>query len=165
MSTAAVETEKKMTLGDAARVSELKELGWNLVQAEDKTWSAFEKAGELRKVGPATTIKALHTQVMLAAGPSSGNGKATEARVAEDDSPSSRLPGMEEPAIEELDRLGDDCIDTKEARRQSENRIRRQVRHHASENAGAWPQTLQPPRVQPCYRGHRKARDQEGREC
>lgn len=104
---------EKLSLGDVARVSELKELGWK-VDGAGKEWFASELEGEQRKIGPATSIKALHTQVMLAAGPPRNNGKP--AADVKDGEPSSRLPGMEEPAIEELDRLGDDCIDTKEAR-------------------------------------------------
>jgi hypothetical protein len=107
------DTPPKLSLGDATRYSELKQLGWK-VDGAGKEWFASELEGEQRKIGPATSVKALHTQVMLAAGPPRNTAKP--AGDVEDGEPSSRLPGMEEPAIEELDRLGDDCIDTKEAR-------------------------------------------------
>jgi hypothetical protein len=107
------DTPPKMSLGDAARYSELKQLGWK-VDGADKEWFANEIEGEQRKIGPATSIKALHTQVMLAAGPPKTNGKPGTDK--SESNASDRLPGMEDPAVEELDRLGDDCIFAKEKR-------------------------------------------------
>lgn len=73
MSTATAEAETpKMSISDVARVSELKDLGWT-VDGQGKEWFAYEKAGDLRSIGPATTVKALYTQVKLAVGePMSG---------------------------------------------------------------------------------------------
>lgn len=75
MSAATIETETtdaKLSLGDVAKVDELRKLGWT-IDTNVKPFKAFEKAGDLREVGPATTIKALHTQVMIAVG--KGEGK------------------------------------------------------------------------------------------
>lgn len=83
MSTAAMEVSKSnssASLADVARKSELKELGWTIRQ-NGKEWTGFEKTGDLRKVGPASSLKALHTQVMLTAKPQSGgNGKGDKPR-------------------------------------------------------------------------------------
>lgn len=56
---------------------------------------------------------------------------------ASDETPSTRLPGMEEPAIEELDKLGDECILAKEKRDQAKtvfddacDRMREKMREH-----------------------------------
>lgn len=93
MSTAAAETAKNgapTTKEDVAKVSEIKELGWS-VDGGGTEWKAHEKAGDLRSVGPARSIKALHTMVMLAAGPPAAkpaNGKGTGKAVpatADDD--------------------------------------------------------------------------------
>lgn len=47
-----------LSMADVAKVSELKDLGWS-VNGSGKEWTAFEKAGELRKVGPASSINLL----------------------------------------------------------------------------------------------------------
>lgn len=76
-------------------------------------WFA-RKPGDLPKdaIGPSESLSALVSMVKLYV--------AAHAPVAEPIDltldPSDRLPGMEEPAIEELDRLGDDCIFAKEKR-------------------------------------------------
>ncbi len=62
MSTAAdAVKETPATLKDAATVSDLKELGWR-VEKLTSGWSAYEINGD-RKLGPATTIAALQTQI------------------------------------------------------------------------------------------------------
>lgn len=114
--------ESKTTLADAAKVSELKDLGWSVIES-DGTWTAHEKAGELRSVGPAASIKALYTQVKLAAGEPHGktvkvgSSKLESGEFSGSDTPSNRLPGMEEPAIEELDAQADICIEAFEKKK------------------------------------------------
>lgn len=71
----------KTSLADVAITSELKDLGWT-VDGGGKEYYAHEKAGELRSIGPAASVKALHTQVMRAAGePVSGNGSGKTVAV------------------------------------------------------------------------------------
>lgn len=71
MSAATIEnetdTDAKLSLGDVAKVDELRKLGWT-IDTKVKPFKAFEKASDLREVGPAASIKAIHTQVMLAVG-------------------------------------------------------------------------------------------------
>jgi hypothetical protein len=68
-----VEAEKKgkpigkAAMLEVATVDELRKLGWRAEQG-DTGWSAFEINGD-RKVGHASSIAALSTQVKLAAGP------------------------------------------------------------------------------------------------
>lgn len=57
----------KFGKAEEAKFSEIKELGWS-VDGEPKSWFAHEKAGDLRSIGPATSISALHTQVKIATG-------------------------------------------------------------------------------------------------
>ena len=77
MSTEATEVKAigKTGLADVAKMDELKTLGWRVEKLESG-WSAYEISGD-RKIGPAASMKALHTQVMLASGPpvEKGNGK------------------------------------------------------------------------------------------
>lgn len=107
-------TAEATTLNDVKKVSELEELGWT-VDGKDKAWTAHEKAGDLRTVGPANSVAALYTQVMLAVGkPPAGDRKQVTGDEHENgDNPSSRLPGMEEPAIEALDQQADVVRDAK----------------------------------------------------
>lgn len=116
----------KEAMADVAKQHELEKLGWKVVP-HDAGFLALEKESE-RKVGPASSIAALHTQVMLAAGPKRteqpaeepepGNGKVVKmgstSLAAGQYEP--RLPTMEEPEIDELNRLGDMAIDLKEAK-------------------------------------------------
>lgn len=110
MSTAA--TAEKTNLADVAKVSELKNLGWSVKDEGDGTWTAHENTGDLRSVGPASSIKALHTQVMLVAGPPvEKNGKAKkvgssklEGGKYQDTQPI--LTGTENAVFEDLERLG-----------------------------------------------------------
>lgn len=109
----------KKGIADAALVDEMKQLGWNAKQQSDGTgYSAFEKAGDLRSIGPVKSLEALAEQVRIASGAPqpAGNGKSNvapfEARTGEEQ----RLPTMEEPEIDELNRLGDDCIELKQKR-------------------------------------------------
>lgn len=71
MSSAAPTTENtktgRTTFADVALVSELGDLGWK-VEGEGRSWKAFEQEGEKRELGPATSVKALHTMVQLAVG-------------------------------------------------------------------------------------------------
>lgn len=128
MSTAATEKGKpigKAGLLEVATNEELKQLGWR-VDKLDSGWSAYEINGD-RKIGPASSISALKTQVMLASGPvaTNGNGKrngkdpglAQEA--AETDFVEPRLPTMEEPEIDDLNRQADNCIAALEKKKQA----------------------------------------------
>lgn len=63
----------KPTLADAAKVSELKDLGWKV--EGDGPYSAKEQGGEKRELGPARSIGALHTQVMVAVGKHESSAK------------------------------------------------------------------------------------------
>lgn len=113
-----IETKKpigKAALVDVAAMDELKKLGWRVEKLESG-WSAYEINGD-RKIGPATSIKALQTQVNLASGPpmakAKGNGKAAETPIEDAPAPDAyepRLPTMEEPEIDELNRQADNCI-------------------------------------------------------
>lgn len=98
MSTAAVET--KTSLADEAKISELKDLGWNVIGA-DKEWFAHESSGELRSVGPASSVKALFTQVKLAAGEpdqsANGTGKTVKVKNGQP-----TLPGAENAVIQDM---------------------------------------------------------------
>lgn len=114
----------KEKMADVATMDELKQLGWR-VEKLDSGWSAYEIRGE-RKIGPASSIKALSTQVKLVSGPPAakdeggrvkdepaGNGKAGRPAVATEQ----RLPTMEEPEIDELNALADACLDLEEKKR------------------------------------------------
>lgn len=103
----------ELSLKDVGRISELQGLGWT-VDPDTEPLMAHEKAGDLRSIGPAATIKALHTQVMLAAGPvsSNGTGKTVKAgsskleagEFSENSQPI--LSGTEAAVIEDLKTLG-----------------------------------------------------------
>lgn len=105
----------KQAMQDIALEDELKKLGWR-VDRLSSGLHASEMHGDGR-IGPAANIKALHTQVMLKSGPpKNGNGKAAAANIADvvpehDLAPGEqRLPTMEEPEIDELNRQADVCI-------------------------------------------------------
>lgn len=132
----------KFGKAEAAKFSEIKELGWS-VDGEPKSWFAHEKAGDLRSIGPATSISALHTQVKIMTGTldkgtgggtankpeATGNGKTVKIGSStleggEFTNPADpRLPGMEEPEIDELNILGDNCITAKETRDQAKTKF------------------------------------------
>lgn len=119
-------TATKKTLADVALVSELKDLGWSVKEAPDgKTWTAHENAGDLRDVGPASSIKALHTQVKLAAGaPEATDADGQEPienfrTEPENANPDGRLPGLEEPEIGALNVQADKCIDAFEKKKKA----------------------------------------------
>lgn len=104
----------KTTFADVALVSELNELGWK-VEGSGKNWMAFEKEGkdgeEPRKLGPATSVKALATQVKLAVGnlgdqkpEPKGNGKVHKVESKKDSQPI--LAGPEEAVFADLTNAG-----------------------------------------------------------
>lgn len=73
MSSTAETATGKTSLADAAKFSELRNLGWTAVE-DAGTWTATsDEAGET--VGPAASMAALHTMVMLKAGPVEPSGK------------------------------------------------------------------------------------------
>ena len=89
---------------------EIGSLGYRPEKGAQNLWFA-RKAGQEPKdaLGPCDHISVLLTMVkdqVAKDGPPA----------ASDEIPSTRLPGMEEPAIEELDKLGDECIFAKEKR-------------------------------------------------
>lgn len=118
----------KFGKAEAAKFSEIKELGWSVI-GEPKSWVAT-KEGE-SNIGPATSIAALHTQVKIKTGTldkgtgggtankpeATGNGKTVKVGSStleggEFTNPADpRLPGMEEPEIDELNRQADLCLD------------------------------------------------------
>lgn len=102
-----------LTLADVGKKSEMEQLGWSVNQAKDKTWSAHEKAGDLRSFGPAKSISALHTQVMIAAGKGEngkvkkvGSSKLADGEFKENSQPI--LTGTENAVFEDLKNLGKD---------------------------------------------------------
>jgi len=104
MSTAATAEKETsgLTLADVAKKSEMEGLGWSINQADDKTWSAHEKAGDLRDLGPAKSIGALHTQVTIAAG-KNGNGAAPKTvKTGKDTNGQPTLKGTEDAVLEDL---------------------------------------------------------------
>jgi hypothetical protein len=122
----------KEALADTAIVSELKDLGWRAEKVKSG-WRAMEVNGD-RMIGPATSIKALQTQVNLASGPPAqtktngkGNGNGSAAKMPDEietveatsQTAAPRLPTMEEPEIDELNLLADRCIDAKAAKEQA----------------------------------------------
>lgn len=132
MSTAATETKKgigKAGILDASIMDELKHLGWRVEKLESG-WSAHEIAGD-GKIGPATSLAALKTQINLKSGPPAakgGNGKGNGKMVnvgsstledGEFRSTDQRLPTMEEPEIDELNWQAEKCITAKEKRDQA----------------------------------------------
>lgn len=126
MSTAATEGKPlgKKAMQEIGFQDELKKWGWRVEHLKSGI-HAVEINGD-RRIGPASTLKALHTQVSLAAGPvvekKPANGKGNGKNVAgESASPApqraeQRLPSMEEPEIDELNALADACIDAKAAK-------------------------------------------------
>lgn len=135
MSTAGTETKKgigKAGLLEAATASELKDLGWRHEPLDSGHW-AYEINGD-RRIGPAATLAALSTQVKLASGPvqakANGKGNGKNAEITDNDPPSlglndadpsyePRLPTMEEPQIDELNRQADNCIEALKKRKQA----------------------------------------------
>lgn len=120
-------------MADVAIVSELKDLGWNAKKrTEGDGYVAHEINGD-RIIGPARTLKALQTQVNLASGPvaaksngnGNGNGKA-EAAPEVFESPEPRLPTMEEPEIDELNRQADKVRQALEARKRANDEYKDQ---------------------------------------
>lgn len=113
----------KAGINEVAKSQELKDLGWRTESLDSGFW-AYEINGD-RRIGPAASMAALHTMVTLASGKPAvnGNGKGNGAAPVEasetDETPSTRLPGMEEPAIEDLDRQADICVEAKEKRDQA----------------------------------------------
>ncbi|CAN5353819.1 hypothetical protein BH10ACI2_BH10ACI2_00120 [soil metagenome] len=110
----------KAGFAEVSTMDELKQLGWR-VEKLGSGWSAYEIHGD-RKIGPATSIRALRTQVDIASGPAKANGKAaaesdSESFAGDAETPSTRLPGMEEPAIEALDRQADMCLEALKKRK------------------------------------------------
>lgn len=111
MSTATAETKaEKMGLDDHAKVSELKDLGWT-VEIKGKEHFAHEKAGDLRTVGPASSVKALYTQVKLAVGtPQAADeddsdeteGRKPRTHKVKGDGGQSLLPGTENAVLEDM---------------------------------------------------------------
>ena len=105
--------------------NKLDKLGWKVETLTSGIW-AYEKHGD-RRIGPATTIAALETMVniQLGQGPevrakngngkadTNGNGTGKTVRVQTEEQ---RLPTMEEPEIDELNRQADNCIDLKAER-------------------------------------------------
>ncbi len=134
MSTAATETSKGIGKGGIAQVAlidEMKQLGWRAAEHTDGSgFSAHEINGD-RKIGPTKTLEALKKQVDLASGPPAakkGNGKTVKTGSSNleggkfsetSHTADQRLPSMEEPEIDELNLLGDNCIDAKEKRDQA----------------------------------------------
>lgn len=120
--------------GQVARVAkELNDLYDSLSQDAKDTWDEIgtlgykpekgfggmwfaRKNGKPAKeaLGPAEHISVLHSMVKEDV-EQYGPGAESDTPInLEDLPPSERLPGMEEPAIEELDRYGDKCIVAKE---------------------------------------------------
>lgn len=95
------------SLADVAKVSELKDLGWT-VEGEGKEYFAHETDGDLRTVGPASSIKALYTQVKLAAGvPGASPSGDDEDEPGRDPKKvkvggQSLLPGTEDAVLEDM---------------------------------------------------------------
>ena len=84
-------------------------LGYTPEKGLKGLWFA-RKTGDAAKdaIGPADSLAALYSQVKAALPDNVGN---SDTIIDLDDlPPSDRLPGMEEPAIEELDRQADNCI-------------------------------------------------------
>jgi hypothetical protein len=94
-------------------------LGYTPEKGLKGLWFA-RKTGEAAKdaIGPADSLAALYSQVKAAL-PDDHFDHADDVVDLDDLPPSDRLPGMEEPAIEELDRMGDNCIALKERRDQA----------------------------------------------
>ncbi len=108
----------KEGIAEVSITDDLRKLGWR-VEKLTSGYSAYEIHGD-RKIGPATSIKALQTQVMLASGPAVAKAKGQpEPDHALPDAAEAyepRLPTMEEPQNDELNRLADIAIDAKEAK-------------------------------------------------
>lgn len=90
-------------------------------------------------IGPTEFIGGLKSLIAALPKEPEAEIESDETEESEETSPvsSTRLPGMEEPDIEELDRLGDDCIDAKEKRDQAKtafddhcDHMRQRMRHH-----------------------------------
>ena len=109
----------KKGIADVALVDEMKQLGWNAKEQTDGSgYSAFEKAGDLRTIGPVASLEALCEQVRIASGApqTNGNGKSNGAEFEPRKGEEQRLPTMEEPEIDEPNHLGDIVIDAKQKR-------------------------------------------------
>lgn len=101
---------------------DIKKWGWR-IENKDNTLTAIEINGD-RRVGPAASLKALHTQVSLVSGPvqakenGKGNGKThklpNDGFTSGPQNSERRLPTMEEPEIDELNALADRCVDAKD---------------------------------------------------
>lgn len=135
----------KANLAQVAAMDKLKQAGWR-VEKLKSGYHAYEIHGD-RKIGPATSIEALETQVNItlgvgvaeakaggdtkAAGKAGGNGKADAASA----NPERRLPTMEEPEIDELNLQADKCIEALEKKKtattvaKDEDDIMRQKMH------------------------------------
>lgn len=113
----------KAGINEAAKSQELKDLGWRTEPLDSGLW-AYEINGD-RRIGPAASMAALHTMVTLASGKpaANGNGKgngtapAEAAEAATGKPVDQRLPSMEEPEIDELNRLADICLDLEDKKR------------------------------------------------
>ena len=112
MSTAAT-AEKEisgLTLADVAKKSEMAGLGWSINQADDKTWAAHEKAGDLRTIGPAKNMSALHTQVKIASGDSTDGKKvkvgSSKLESGKYENKQPILTGTEDAVFEDLKTAG-----------------------------------------------------------
>lgn len=123
MSSAAPTTENtktgRTTFADVALVSELGDLGWK-VEGEGRSWKAFEQEGDKRELGPATSVKALHTMVKLAVGnlgdepkpEKNGNGKTVvvgKSKLREgvySDATQPILTGTENAVFEDMEAAG-----------------------------------------------------------
>lgn len=128
---AKTEGEPKGPLIDVHKFEKIKSLGWRPERnTADNSWTAIEENGDLeggepRTLGPAKDMKALYTLVKIEA------DKNPKAALETDDNGQEpienfqkpageqRLPGLEEPEIEDLNRLADVCIEKLEKRKQA----------------------------------------------
>jgi hypothetical protein len=96
---------------------EIGSLGYKPEQSNGVWFAHSQNFKNTEPVGPSESLSVLVTMVRQAA---AGISESADAEGSEDISdlpPSDRLPGMEEPAIDELDRQADNCIEALERRK------------------------------------------------
>jgi hypothetical protein len=100
---------------------EIGSLGYKPEKGFKGLFYARKNSGDAKDaIGPSESLSVLLTMVKeeVAKRPDSDPDSESEEASSDLDEmpPSDRLPGMEEPAIEDLDRMGDNCISLKEKR-------------------------------------------------